>query len=445
MNLGGWRPSAALERAIVVVAVLVLCAVLFRRPDLAVLAIPFLVGTGLGLAGIRRGELAVRTSAAPVALLEGDTTDVTVTVGSTGPLDVVAVTVGYGAGLIAESAPRARRVRYARVTSLAAGQEVDLRFPLRSVRWGRAMVGPVSISTYAADGLLCRDPVRVPDVGLHVWPLRESFQATETVPRAEGMVGLHRSRLLGDGTDIAEVRPFQPGDRLRRINWRISMREQALHVTSTVSDRDTDVVLCLDTRYEVWTEGRGPRRDAPHGLGEDESSLDLAVRAAAAIAEHYLRAGDRVGLVDLGQPLRRVRQGAGRAHLMRLFEVLLDVRGYRRVDQTIMRLALSELPPGALVVIMSPLVGEAAFGSVATLARSGHSVVAVDTLPPNPGPGEPTEWTELAWRVWWLERSNSIGRLSELGVAVVPWSGAGSLDDVLRDVSRAARAPRLRR
>jgi hypothetical protein len=43
-----------------------------------------------------------------------------------------------------------------------------------------------------------------------------------------------------------------------------------------------------------------------------------------------------------------------------------------------------------------------------------------------------------------VERENVLGRLREHGVPVVAWAGAGSLDLVLRDVSRLASAPRGR-
>ena len=41
-----------------------------------------------------------------------------------------------------------------------------------------------------------------------------------------------------------------------------------------------------------------------------------------------------------------------------------------------------------------------------------------------------------------LDRENLIGQLREHGVPVVAWAGAGSLDQVLRDVSRVASGPR---
>lgn len=59
------------------------------------------------------------------------------------------------------------------------------------------------------------------------------------VPRAEGLIGGHPSHRPGEGSDVAGVRPFVLGDRLRRINWRVTGRTGTLHVTSTYADRDT--------------------------------------------------------------------------------------------------------------------------------------------------------------------------------------------------------------
>ncbi|MFD0823777.1 DUF58 domain-containing protein, partial [Micromonospora zhanjiangensis] len=69
-------------------------------------------------------------------------------------------------------------------------------------------------------------------------------------------------------------------------------------------------------------------------------------------------------------------------------------------------------------------------------------VVAVDTLPAEVGPPRRGAWSEVAFRLWRLDRENTVGQLREHGVPVVGWAGAGSLDLVLRDVARLASAPK---
>jgi hypothetical protein len=69
--------------------------------------------------------------------------------------------------------------------------------------------------------------------------------------------------------------------------------------------------------------------------------------------------------------------------------------------------------------------------------------VAVDTLPPDLRPAGGGEWGPPAYRLWRMSRENVVGLLREHGVPVVAWAGTGSLDQVLRDVTRMATAPKV--
>jgi uncharacterized protein (DUF58 family) len=410
---------------------MLLAAVLMRRVDLVLLAVPIVVGAAIGLASRPRRTPTVRLSVPRAAALEGGELAPTVTVEAPDPVDLVTVELLLPRWLTADDAPLARAV------APLSAEPTELAFRVRSQRWGRRTLGPAVITGTAGYGLLrCGPYPSLPGL-VTVWPLPAGFDAVDTVPRAEGLVGPHLSRRLGPGSDIAGVRPFAPGDRLRRVNWRVSQRTDRLHVTSTYSDLDAEVVLCLDSR---------------HDLGEPPaSSLDVAVRAAAAIAEHYLRHGDRVGLLDLGRADRRVRAGNGQAHLIALLDLLLDVRelGRQATSERYQGRLATELPRllprRALVIALTPLAGEAIFELLGTLGRRGAAVVVVDTLPATARPAENSRWTSLAFRLWRLERDAGIDRLAGLGVPVVPWVGPGSLDAVLRDVSQAARAPRVAR
>ncbi|HEX6756426.1 MAG TPA: DUF58 domain-containing protein [Mycobacteriales bacterium] len=429
----GWRPTAALARALGTGAALLLAGVLLRRPDLVVVAAPLLIGPALALARRPVSAPEVELSVPGGAVLEGDPMPVTVTVSAADQVDVAAVTLLLPAWL----RTREGRDPPASAVLVAGGEQVEVPFALRTLRWGRRTVGPATLRATAAYGLL-----RWPEEGTGTaltttWPLGQGFAATDAVPRAEGLVGAHRSRRPGEGGDLAGVRPFVPGDRLRRVNWRVTARTGVTHVTSTYSDRDTEVLLCLDSRQDLGTP--------------PDSCLDAGVRAAAAIAEHYLRAGDRVALVDLGQRYRAVPARNGRGHLVRILDVLLDAKprsagGGRQSGGMLRPAELTSLAAAdALVVLLSPLSGPASLEAVVALSLAGRSVVAVDTLPPGARPANPADFTDLAFRLWRLQREADLSRLGELGVPVVPWLGAGSLDQVLHDVRRAARAPRVAR
>ena len=424
MSGPGWRPTAALVRAVGLGGVLLLAAVLLRRVDLVVLAAALLLGAVLGLAGRPYAAPALAIRIPADALLEGGRAELAATVTAADRIDVAVVELPLPAGLTPDSG-----AAVVRAVPVGPGVPVPVPLSVRATRWGRHPVGPAVLRATGAYGLLSWPPVRTEVASVTTWPLRDGFGASDTVPRAEGLVGGHRSRLPGEGGELAGVRPFAVGDRLRRVNWRVTARTGALHVTSTYSDRDTEVLLVLDSTQDL---GRPP-----------ENSLDTGVRAAAAVAEHYLRAGDRVALVDLARPYRSVPARNGRSHLVRLLDVLVDARALRSdTPGPTVTDVVAPAAADALVVLLSPLATASSLTAVAALARSGRSVVAVDTLPDGLRPDPRGDWTELAFRLWRLRRDADLGRLAELGVPVVPWRGAGSLDAVLRDAGRAARTAR---
>ncbi|HEV7203477.1 MAG TPA: DUF58 domain-containing protein [Jatrophihabitans sp.] len=419
----GWRPTLALTTTIASAAGLLFLAIALHRRDLFALAAPLLAAVVVNAAFRPAGRVDAHLDVDPTTLLEDQAGALTVTLDSDAPLDVVTSSVRTGPHLQAGAPP----------VRCGAGREVAVRHRLRARRWGRSEAGPVTLTLSAWQGFLRREIVTAP-VRVRVLPLREQFTAVDAVPVATGVIGTHRSRRPGEGGDLAGVRPFAPGDRLKRINWPVSLRSQQLHVTATVSDRDTAVMLVIDTSMDVRaaTSDDGAR-----------GSLDTAVRAAASIAEHYLRAGDRVGLVDHARPLRPIRPSAGKAHLNRILDVLVHVTPQPMLDAAHGRLARA-IPMPSMVVLLSPLIGAATRDRAVAIARAGHTVLIVDTLPEHIDDARSATWTDLARRLQQLQREGDIARLTERGIPVVAWRGPRSLDDVLRNLSRARRAPRVR-
>ncbi|HEU4421063.1 MAG TPA: DUF58 domain-containing protein [Pilimelia sp.] len=436
-----WAPTRALGRAVLVTGLLLLAAVVLGRPDLVALAAPFALGTALSL---RRRPVAVprvRLAVDEEFTVEGGDMAASVVVGNRDEIDydlVVArlqpstwLRVHNRADAEPDPAAPADRPMAA---SAPAGADADLAVRATALRWGRHPLGPAAARAVACGGLLASAPVVVDARVVRAYPLTEPFDAVEAMPRAAGLVGGHRSRRPGEGGELAGVRVFVPGDRLRRVDWRVSLRARELHVAATLSDRDAEVVLLLDVLTEAGHSG---------GVRGTASVLDTTVRAAAAIAEHYLHRGDRVSMLEYGTLARRLRPGSGRRQYLTALEWLLDVQAAEVVHEPIEHVFGGPvLSSNALLVVLTPLIDTRSAGMLARLARSGRFVVAVDTLPSSVLPTERGTWTELAYRVWRLDRDNTIGQLREHGVPVVAWAGAGSLDLVLRDVARLASAPR---
>lgn len=410
--------------------VLLLAAVVFGRADLVAVAVPLVLGTVLAL--VRRPVAAptVGLRVASDVVAEGQPVLATMSVSSTVTLDLVTVQLSTSdwLGVVAGRTVRSSAVR--------AGEQVEFDVRIRPLRWGRHRVGPVVLAASACDGLLECHPQVAAARRLSALPTEPPFAAIDAVPRAAGMVGSHRSRRPGDGGELSGIRQFAAGDRLRRIDWRVSLRTRQMYVNATLSERDTDVVLLLDLLHDAGHSG---------GVEGAASSLDTTVRSAATLAEHYLSVGDRVGLVGYGARLRFIQPTGGRAQLRRITEFLLDC-GTRAEGSAASQQLLGPrvLPQRALTIVLTPLVDERTTQIVAAMAQRGQSVITVDTLPPDARPDNVDALSRLAWRLWWMQRDATIHRLAEVGVPAVRWQGAGSLDVVLRDVSRMASAGRSR-
>lgn len=430
----GWRATTAHVRAASAGAMLTLAAVLLRRPDALVLAAPMLLAAGCGAWRRPVADPVVEERLAHPVLREGEATlwriEVHDPTHSVDDVGVVLDTPGW-----TERRPEQGQA----AASLHDDPPGQLDIEVRSTRWGRRPVGPalvVASSPWAAFRWSIDHRSGARARSLLTLPVPATFDAAAPAVRARGLVGVNRSPQRGSGTEFADIRPFQPGDRLRRIHWPRSLRSGELHVTSTWADHDRLVVLVVDAHNDVGTSG---------GVDGRASSLDIALRAAGAIAEHHVATGDRVALVVLGaRGVTRLAAATGRRHLRRMLETMAAVEPGTEVrdDGRVPR----GLGPGSLVVMLSPLVSPAALQRAASMADRGLAVVVVDCLPAGITDDDSDDpLGALAWRIRLLERDREIRSVQTSGIAVVPWRGPGSLDLVLRDLHRRAGGSGVRR
>jgi uncharacterized protein (DUF58 family) len=385
-------------------------------------------GAAAGWAALRRPHQApvVTTSLGHGVVREGEATTWRVTVDDPeGRVEDVAAVLD--APVWIERRPTGGQV----ATSLPDDGSAPLAVSVRPVRWGRRTLGEVLVVASSAwAGFRWVRHTGGDEATLVALPVPARFDATAPPVQTAGLVGVNPSPRQSSGTEFASIRPFQPGDRLRRIHWPQSLRTGTLHVTSTWADHDRSVVLLVDALDDVGDS---------EGIGGRASSLDIAVRAAGAIAAHHIGIGDRVALVALGsRGIQRLPPSTGNRHLRRLLEVLATLEADSRRSDT------GQVPPGlgpgALVVLLSPLVTAAALQRAVTMADHGLTVLVVDCLPPDIAEhdgGDP--YVGIMWRIRLLQREHEIRRVSEAGIAVVPWRGPGSLDPALRDLHRHTR------
>jgi uncharacterized protein (DUF58 family) len=396
-----------------------LSGLLLGRVELVALAAPFALAAVAAPALARAPKLAAKLELDRERALEDDVVNASIVLAGEAPS--VDVLLKLPAGLAAEGTnPRAVAL---------SGEPRALELPLRCVRWGAFLHGPALVRAHDRLGFYAWEARVGGHAALRVYPSVETLHALLPPLDTQVFVGNQVSRAKGDGIEFADIRAWAPGDRTRRINWRATARRGALWVNEQHPERNTDVVLFLDTFTDVQAGGRG--------------TLDLTVRAATSLAHRYLQRKDRVGLVSFGGFLSWLLPTSGTRQLYRIVDSLLQMDivlsfAARGVDV----LPPRSLPPKALVITLSPLLDPRAAKALLDLRARGFDLVVVEVSPvPFVEPGT-SELDLLSYRLWRLSREALRARYQQAGVPVVEWIDGIPLNVPLEEVAAFRRYAR---
>lgn len=128
----------------------------------------------------------------------------------------------------------------------------------------------------------------------------------------EQLSGTYSSSFKGQGLAFREVRPYQPGDDVRVIDWNVSARMNDTFVKVFVEEREMTVMLVVDLSA---SERFGTRRAA---------KARVASEVAALLAFSAIRNNDRVGLIVGTDKVERiVAPKKGEKHVMRVIREIL--------------------------------------------------------------------------------------------------------------------------
>lgn len=194
--------------------------------------------------------------------------------------------------------------------------------------------------------------------------------------RVRGLLpGEFRAHDPGGGTELAQVRPYEPGDDIRRMDWNVTARTSVPHVRVHVPERALSAWLLLDVSASM-TFGTADRRKA-----------DVAEGVAVAIGHLATQRGNRLGIVTFGGSRdRRVPPAAGRAGLLglllasRIEGVEEGVGAVSPADA--LRVANAAAPRGGLVVLVSDFRGPRTWAQPLAALAARHHVIAVEVFDP---------------------------------------------------------------
>ena len=404
-----WRLSAHAGRLLTLTVAALALALLTRRPELAGVAAPaaLLLST---LPARRPTRVTVQVRPLDSGSVEGVASVLQVDLGGQGDYEAE-LQIEPGDAIM--PGPPV-------VIPAPAPAPAEVVLPFTAQRWGRRQIGMLAI-TLRDDYGLAEGGIRLGLPWIDCQPVPGRLNRTILLSRLPSRLGEHPARATGEGAEFAGVREFVPGDRQRRINWPATTRRGTIHLSTFADERTQAVVVVADATADVGEPG--------------SSSLDLVLRGATGVMSRYLTKRDRVGLVMYASRLSWVAPGQGGRHFRRLLDVLMSSPGGLDKAGGLIRLPRAALPPGALIVVFSPLLDSSLVEAVRDVRERGFSVVIVDVLNSEPG-DDSTKVSELTRRIWRLEQQAIRFAMVQLGVPVVHWDGRSSLDDPLGAYTR---------
>jgi uncharacterized protein (DUF58 family) len=194
--------------------------------------------------------------------------------------------------------------------------------------------------------------------------------------RIDGLLaGEHRAAAIGLGTELAQVRPYVPGDDVRLIDWNVTARTRTPHVRVHVAEKALITWLVLDVSPSM-VFGTADRR-----------KTDVAEGAALVVGHIATRRGNRLGVVTFGERRpRALPPRQGRSGLLPLLTTLRrepeeEGTGATSLGEALKRTARMARER-ALVVIVSDFRGPRDWRQPLLQLAGRHDVLAVEVRDP---------------------------------------------------------------
>jgi uncharacterized protein (DUF58 family) len=190
------------------------------------------------------------------------------------------------------------------------------------------------------------------------------------------LTGLHRSPRKGFSVEFAEHRPYQPGDELRYVDWKIAARADKWVVKQYEEETNLRATLVLDVSRSMMWSGDPTRL----------TKIAYAERLTAALALLFLRQRDAVGLIRFDDAVRTSLPPRARSGQWRRLVAALDDPGAGRDSRAAWALEQAGrlISRRGMVVLISDLLMEPreVLAHVRALRYAGHNVVVLHLLDP---------------------------------------------------------------
>ena len=190
------------------------------------------------------------------------------------------------------------------------------------------------------------------------------------------LAGLHRSPFRGFSVEFAEHRPYQPGDELRYLDWKMLGRSDRLFVKQFEEETNLRSMIVLDVSASMNWAGAENRL----------LKVEYAKRLVAALSLILLRQRDATGLIAFEETVRTVVRARARSqHWWTLLAAVNEVHAAGGTAAApALRRVTNLLRRRGLVVFVSDLLFERslALRTLQYLRHCGHQVVVFHIMDP---------------------------------------------------------------
>lgn len=406
-----------LNLILLLIVFIYLVAMLSRNGAIALLAIPFLIYLTAAL--ITRPDQVLLTAMRHISSTRA-VTDMPVTV----QIHLENIGKGISRLQIQDEITAKMNLQEGEISHpvcLPGNKQVDFSYTFHSAR-GRFAWQHVNVVVSDYFGLFEQivqipAPAQVlvlpPDLQLR----RFRFHPRPTVRTA----GPNLSRQPGSGIDFWGVRQYYPGDPMRLIHWRMAARHPNRFFSKEFEREEmADIGILLDGRATVNLD-----------LNDNSTLFEYGVQAASALSRVFLRSGNRVSLLVLGDRMIQVFPGYGKKHLAGILDRLSACEpGDLVAFDTMQYFPVKQFPPGSVIVLISPL----RIRDIKTITRlkaEGYQLLVVSPSSLKRTLAEDHAGI-LAFRAARIEREIMLRRIRQMGVMVVDWQIHLPLENALK-------------
>ena len=187
----------------------------------------------------------------------------------------------------------------------------------------------------------------------------------------QGVAGDYHAVFKGRGMEFSEVRPYQPGDDIRTIDWNVTARMGEPFVKQYIEERDLTVFLVIDVSGSLGFGSRAVLK------------RELAAEVAALLSFAALRNQDRVGAALVSDRLELfLPPERRRTHVLRLVHEVLLHRSLGGTDLDAgLSAVLATLKRRAVLFVLSDFLSAGSLSSLKA-AAARHDLIVVEIVDP---------------------------------------------------------------